>query len=65
MKLKDREVLFALNWGDAAASIEIPLRGNVVLKDLFSGEDYGTLQGTYVVKDMPGRSGRVFEARRG
>ncbi len=63
MKLKDREVLLALNWDDVATTIEIPLKGKAWLIDPLSAEDFGMRKGKFVVKDMPGRSARVFEAR--
>lgn len=61
MKLAGREILFALNWEDAARTVEIPLGRAVKLRDFFSGEELGTQKSAWRI-ELKGRSARVVEA---
>jgi alpha-galactosidase len=61
MKLKGRELIFVLNWQDTPTDAQFTLTRPSTLKDFLTGQDLGRQSGTYHLKSMPGRSGRVFE----
>jgi alpha-galactosidase len=62
MTLDSKEILFALNWDDAPAGMELQLPRPARLRDLFTGEDLGTHKETFRLSGLPGRSARVLES---
>jgi alpha-galactosidase len=63
VELTDRTVVCLLNWDDAARSIDFSLPGAHRVRDVFSGEDRGRMDGRSSVT-LPARCGRLLECRR-
>jgi len=60
--LKDRRMLCLFNWTDQPQTVSIKLATRSRLRDYWSGEDLGEHAGSFVAKDLPGRSARLIEA---
>jgi alpha-galactosidase len=60
--LKDLRMLCLFNWTDQPQTVSVRFEGRSRLRDYWSGEDLGEHSGTFVAKDLPGRSARLIEA---
>jgi alpha-galactosidase len=59
MDLKDRRAVCLLNWQDTPQTLTFPLPRPALVKELWTGEDYGKREGRVSVALGP-RDGRVF-----
>jgi len=55
-----REVVSILNWGTAPQDVTIRLKRRSRIADFWTDAALGTHSGTFEIKDMPPRSGRLF-----
>src|SRR5215217_5917973 len=55
-----REVVSILNWGTAPQDATIRLKRRSRIADFWTDAALGTHSGTFEIKDMPARSGRLF-----
>lgn len=63
VRLKDSTVYVLLNPGDKPARRVITLKGKCTLTDKLTDAPLGVHEGDYVVDPMPGRSGKLIEAK--
>lgn len=61
MALPGRELVFLLNWTDAAAPVEFAVTGSKRVRDYLTGEDLGAKRGVVKLGVMAAHSGRVLE----
>lgn len=59
-QLGKREVVSVLNATNSRQNVSIRLARRVSIRDFWTDAELGTHAGTFVVKDMPGRSGRLL-----
>jgi alpha-galactosidase len=59
-----REIISVLNWDDAPQSISFRTKGSCHVIDFWTDADLGTHAGTFEIKNMPGRSGRLLICER-
>ena len=55
-----REIISVLNWDDTPQNLSIRLNRRCRITDFWTGDTLGTHSGTFEIKDMPARSGRVL-----
>jgi alpha-galactosidase len=60
MQLGKREVVSVLNWSDSPQTMSIRLKRASRIKDFWTEADLGLQSGTFKIKDMPARSGRLL-----
>jgi alpha-galactosidase len=60
MKLGAREVTSILNWSNTPQNISIRLKRRSHITDFWTDTSLGTHSGTFEIKDMPARSGRLL-----
>ena len=60
MTVERREIISVLNWDDAPQNISIRLNRRCCITDFWTDSDLGTHSGTFQIKDMPARSGRLL-----
>jgi alpha-galactosidase len=60
MRVGSREVVSVLNWTNTPQDISIQLTRRTRLTDFWSDAALGTHSGTFEIKDMPARSGRLL-----
>jgi alpha-galactosidase len=60
IQLRGREVVSILNWGTAPQDVKIRLQRRSRISDFWTDGALGTHSGTFEIKDMPPRSGRLF-----
>jgi alpha-galactosidase len=59
-QLGKREVVSVLNATNSLQNVSIRLARRVRIRDFWTDAELGTHVDTFVVKDMPGHSGRLF-----
>lgn len=60
IQLRGREVVSVLNWGTAPQNVTIRLKRRSRITEFWTDAELGTHSGTFEIKDMPARSGRLF-----
>ncbi|MCC7373205.1 MAG: alpha-galactosidase [Verrucomicrobiales bacterium] len=60
LSLPDGERVAVLNWGDAPKDFSIPIEGRARVTELWSGQDFGSQEGHFVLPSVPQHSGRLF-----
>jgi alpha-galactosidase len=60
MRVGKREVVSVLNWTNTPQDVSIQLARRSRLTDFWSDTALGTHSGTFEIKDMPARSGRLL-----
>ena len=60
MRIGRREVISILNWTNTPQDISIRLTGRSQITDFWSDHAWGAHSGTFEIKDMPARSGRLL-----
>lgn len=62
-QLRDRTVFSVFNWSDTPTDRVLPLQHKSHLTDLLTAEDLGVHDSEFRIQSMPGRFGRLIEAR--
>ena len=60
MQLGKREVVSIMNWTNAPQDVSLQLKRRSRLTDFWNDTPLGTHTGTFEIKDMPARSGRLL-----
>jgi alpha-galactosidase len=60
VRLRDREVIAALNWSDEIKTISFRLREKNKVKDFWSGESLGQHEEKFIIESMPKHSARLL-----
>ena len=60
IRVKGREVVAVLNWGNSPQDVSITLKRRCRITDFWSDASLGTHFGAFEIKSMPARSGRLL-----
>ena len=60
IKLGNKEVVSVLNFKDEPQSTTVCLPRRCRIRDFWDGTELGMFEGSFVIKDLPPRSGRLF-----